>query len=80
VSRLVAYFGNEPDRVECALFPARSALYAGTPEKASGWGLGFVQGGDVLLQKRPRAEATEVDPEVLERLRVLGYLGGGEKR
>jgi glutamine amidotransferase len=47
--------------MECGLFPARLALYARTPENASGWGLGFVQGGDVLLQKRPRAEATEVD-------------------
>jgi predicted glutamine amidotransferase len=61
VSRLVAYFGNDPERLECALFPARLALYGRTPEQASGWGLGFVQGGDVLLQKRPRAEATEVD-------------------
>jgi predicted glutamine amidotransferase len=61
VSRLVAYFGNDPDRVECALFPARLALYGRTPDQASGWGLGFVQGGDVLLQKRPRAEATEID-------------------
>ena len=61
MSRLVAYFGNDPEHMECGLFPARLALYARTPENASGWGLGFVQGGDVLLQKRPRAEATEVD-------------------
>ena len=26
-----------------------------------GFGLGFVQGGDVLLRKRPRAETSEVD-------------------
>jgi len=57
----VAYFGNEPDRLECALFPARLALYARMAEHRSGWGLGFVQGGDVLLQKRPRADTTEVD-------------------
>lgn len=61
MSRLVAYFGNEPERLECALFPARLALYARSPEQISGWGLGFVQGGDVLLQKRPRADASEVD-------------------
>jgi hypothetical protein len=62
VSRLVAYFGNDPEHMECGLFPARLALYGRTPEQhTSGWGLGFVQGGDVLLQKRPRAEATEVD-------------------
>jgi glutamine amidotransferase len=76
VSRLVAYFGNDPDRVECALFPARLALYARTPEHASGWGLGFVQGGDVLLQKRPRAEATEVDFYSLARdLRADALIG-----
>jgi hypothetical protein len=61
VSRLVAYLGNDPERLECALFPARLALYARTPEPSSGWGLGFVQGGDVLLQKRPRTDSTEVD-------------------
>jgi glutamine amidotransferase len=61
VSHLVAYFGNEPERVECALFPARLALYARTPGEANGWGLGFAQAGDVLLQKRPRAETPEVD-------------------
>ncbi len=61
MSRLVAYFGNEPERIECALFPARLALYARTTEATAGFGMGFVQGGDVLLQKRPRSEATEVD-------------------
>jgi predicted glutamine amidotransferase len=60
VSHLLAYFGNDPDRLECALFPARTALYARDPQHGMGWGLGFVQGGDALLQKRPRAE-TEVD-------------------
>jgi glutamine amidotransferase len=62
VRHLVAYFGNEPENLACALFSARAALYvrgeAGTVE---GYGLGFVQGGDVLLQKRPRAETVEVD-------------------
>ncbi len=62
MSRLVAYFGNEPERVECGIFPARLALYTRAADQAgNGWGLGFVQGGDVLLQKRPRAEDAEVD-------------------
>jgi predicted glutamine amidotransferase len=61
VSRLVAYFGNDADRLDCGLFPARMALFARVSEHASGWGLGFVQGGDVLLQKRPRTESNEVD-------------------
>lgn len=48
----------------CALFSARNALFARSTGQASpieGWALGFVQGGDVLLQKRPRANAAEVD-------------------
>src|SRR5260221_82126 len=45
----------------CALFSARSALASRAADKPEGWGLGFVQGGDVLLQKRPRVESAEVD-------------------
>lgn len=61
MSHLVAYVGNEPDNMACALFSARNALASRSPDKPQGWGLGFVQGGDVLLQKRPRVETTEVD-------------------
>jgi glutamine amidotransferase len=63
VAHLVAYFGNEPENLACALFSARAALYsrAQAGSAADGFGLGFVQGGDVLLRKRPRAETTEVD-------------------
>jgi glutamine amidotransferase len=61
VSHLVAYFGNEPENMGCALFSARNALYSRGSVRPEGWGLGFVQGGDVLLRKRPRAETAEVD-------------------
>jgi glutamine amidotransferase len=61
VSHLVAYVGNEPDNMACALFSARNALASRAVDKPEGWGLGFVQGGDVLLQKRPRVETPEVD-------------------
>ncbi len=62
MSRLIAYVGNDPERLECTLFPARQALYTRVAEtQLLGWGMGFVQGGDVLLQKRPRAESPEVD-------------------
>jgi glutamine amidotransferase len=67
VSHLVAYFGNEPENLACALFSARGALYSKVAsdgqraERNDGFGLGFVQGGDVLLRKRPRAETSEVD-------------------
>src|SRR4029079_9705461 len=62
---------NEPENLACALFSARGALYSkSAPDGPSGqrtqrtndgFGLGFVQGGDVLLRKRPRAETSEVD-------------------
>ena len=57
MSHLVAYFGNEPENMSCALFSARSALSSRSSGKGAepeGWSLGFIQGGDVLLQKRPR--------------------------
>ena len=61
MSCLVAYFGNEPENMACALFSARNALYSRSTDRPQGWGLGFVQAGDVLLQKRPRADTKEVD-------------------
>lgn len=61
MSHLVAYFGNEPENMGCALFSARNALHSQASKRSDGWGLGFVQGGDVLLQKRPRADTAEVD-------------------
>jgi glutamine amidotransferase len=62
VSHLVAYCGNEPENLACALFSARAALHSRAQGPGGdGFGLGFVQGGDVLLRKRPRAEAADVD-------------------
>jgi hypothetical protein len=66
MSHLVAYFGNEPENMACALFSARSALTS-TSLGPEGWALGFIQGGDVLLQKRPRADAAEIDLYALAR-------------
>ena len=66
MGHLVAYFGNEPENMSCALFSARNALYSRGGD-SDGWALGFIQGGDVLLQKRPRAEAGEVDLYALAR-------------
>jgi glutamine amidotransferase len=61
VNRLVAYIGNDPDRMACALHPAREALHVFSAGSAADWGLGFVQGGDVLLQKRSRSSTAQVD-------------------
>jgi glutamine amidotransferase len=67
MGHLVAYFGNEPENTACALFSARNALFSKSLERGDGWALGFIQGGDVLLQERPRAEAKEVDLYALAR-------------
>ena len=61
VNRLVAYIGNDPDRLACALQPARQALRVFSAGSAADWGLGFIQGGDVLLQKRSRSSTAQVD-------------------
>jgi predicted glutamine amidotransferase len=76
MSCLVAYFGNEPENMACALFSARNALYSNSSDRPQGWGLGFVQAGDVLLQKRPRADTKEVDLYVLAKdLRADALVG-----
>src|SRR3954447_12896444 len=69
----------------CALFSARAALYSRSQDRPEGWGLGFVQGGDVLLQKRPRADTREVDVYGLVKdLRADAFVGrvglGGDGR
>lgn len=61
MSHLVAFIGNDPEHLPCALFQARLALYWNDPGHLEGYGLGFVQGGDVLLQKRPRPGTSEID-------------------
>ena len=78
VSHLVAYLGNEPEHLACALISARSALSLPAGGQSVGWGLGFVQGGEVLLQKRPRAEGTAVDFFTLARdLRADAFIARG---
>lgn len=61
MDHLIAYTGNDPELLACALLQARLALYWRTPGPPEGWGVGFVQGEEVLLQKRPRPESAEVD-------------------
>ena len=76
VNHLIAYTGNDPELLSCALFQARPALYWKDPLHPDGWGLGFVQGEEVLLQKRPRPESGEVDFYALTRgLRADAVVG-----
>lgn len=63
VARLIAHLSNPPELTACALFPARAGLHWSDPAPPAelAWGMGFVQGEEVLLQKSPRATSSEVD-------------------
>jgi hypothetical protein len=50
---------NQPQRLPVALAPVRAALIA--PPPVSRWGLGYIQGGDVLLVRTPKASSAPVD-------------------
>ena len=60
MSRLLAYIGNDPERVQCALHAGRNQLVA-TTVRADAWGVGFYQGGEVLLRRRPKPPDGPVD-------------------
>jgi len=57
--KLFACICNQPQRLSVALAPVRAALLAQPP--VSRWGLGYIQGGDVLLVRTPKASASAVD-------------------
>lgn len=57
--KLFACICNQPQRLSIALAPVRAALIAQPP--VSRWGLGYIQGGDVLLVRTPKASTVPVD-------------------
>jgi glutamine amidotransferase len=57
--KLFACICNQPQRLPLALAPVRATLVAQPP--VSRWGLGYIQGGDVLLIRTPKASAVPVD-------------------
>lgn len=57
--KLFACMCNQPKRLSTALAPVRPVLSAGPP--VSRWGLGYSQGGDVLLVRTPKSSAKPVD-------------------
>jgi hypothetical protein len=57
--KLFACICNQPQRLPLALAPVRASLIAQPP--VSRWGLGYIQGGDVLLVRTPKASAVPVD-------------------
>jgi predicted glutamine amidotransferase len=61
MARLFGIIGNRPDlaaRVLASETVALSARSKGTP---LGWGMGFYQGGEVLMRRRPIDERPEID-------------------
>jgi glutamine amidotransferase len=57
--KLFACMCNQPQRLAAALAPVRPTLIAQPPVKR--WGLGYVQGGDVLLVRTPKSSELPVD-------------------
>jgi predicted glutamine amidotransferase len=57
--KLFACMCNQPQRLAAALAPVRATLLAQPPVKR--WGLGYVQGGDVLLVRTPKSSEQPVD-------------------
>lgn len=57
--KLFACMCNQPLRLPAALAPVRAALVAQPP--VNRWGFGYIQGGDVLLVRTPKASTTPVD-------------------
>lgn len=57
--KLFACMCNQPQRLAAALAPVRASLVA--QPIVSRWGLGYIQGGDVLLIRTPKASELPVD-------------------
>ncbi|HVV81915.1 MAG TPA: hypothetical protein VHE35_02505 [Kofleriaceae bacterium] len=56
---ILACMCNQPQRLAEALTPLRASLV--TPQPVSRWGLGYVQGGEILLSRTPRRTAEPLD-------------------
>jgi hypothetical protein len=56
---ILACMCNQPQRLAEALTPVRASLV--TPGPVSRWGLGYVQGGEILLSRTPRRTTEPLD-------------------
>lgn len=61
MARLFGIIGNRPDLAARALAFEAEALRARSSGAPFGWGLGFYQGGEVLMRRRPIDERRELD-------------------
>ena len=56
---ILACMCNQPQRLAEALTPLRASLV--TPGPVARWGLGYVQGGEILLSRTPRRSEAPLD-------------------
>src|SRR5260370_2262792 len=79
MARLFASMAKDADGVRCALHPASSMLRVGAGARAApidSWGIGFYQGGEVLLQRRPKTPTEPLDFYAITRdLRTDAIIG-----
>src|SRR5579859_2421715 len=61
MARLFGLIGNRPDLAARAMAFEGEALRARSKGPPLGWGLGFYQGGEVLMRRRPIDERPEID-------------------
>jgi predicted glutamine amidotransferase len=61
MARLFGIIGNRPDLTARVLAFGADALRARSRGTPLGWGLGFYQGGEVLMRRRPIDERQELD-------------------
>jgi predicted glutamine amidotransferase len=61
MARLFGIIGNRPDLAARVLAFETDALHARSKGAPLGWGLGFYQGGEVLMRRRPIDERREIN-------------------
>jgi len=61
MARLIGIIGNRPDLAARVLAFESDALRARSKGTPLGWGLGFYQGGEVLMRRRPIDERPDID-------------------
>src|SRR5580704_9298174 len=65
MARLFGIIGNRPDLAARVLAFEAEPLRARSKGTPLGWGLGFYQGGEVLMRRRPIDERTDIDVAAL---------------
>jgi glutamine amidotransferase len=78
MARLFGIIGNRPDLTARVLAFEVDALRARSKGMPLGWGLGFYQGGEVLMRRRPIDERSELDvPKLAADVRadlIIGHI------